>query len=229
MGSHARFNAAIQKCVRLYFESGPRSSDKLRPLHYFVNQSIRDVLPGDYEIVSYVDVDGDVGKEETVRGIFNDKKVDVAVKKNGKVRGVVSVKFVMSNYGQNSNNYFESMLGECQNLKLYDPGIVFWYFFVVMESVPYFTKDGRVKRWEKSRKEEILDKHGMLLRLFDKSQTPDCVSVSFVTIDPSITSEWARTVADPVRISEACSVVDGEGPLLWSTAAQEFVNLLSRS
>jgi hypothetical protein len=217
------FNDAIRRCVRCYFEKGPRSPSKLRPLHNFVNQCVSDLLP-DYEVVSYVE-DQDGGKEETVQGLFNAKKVDVAVKRrsDASIRGVVSVKFVMSNYNQNSNNYFESMLGECQNLKLLNPGLVFWYFFVVLETVPYFDKNGSVKRWEKSRKDEIVAKHDMLNRLGDKSQTPDCVSVAFVSVAETEKTEWGRHVADPGRFADACTLVEGaHAGTDWHACSERF-------
>ena len=46
------------------------------------------------------------GKEEKLKGRYYEKAVDIAVFKEGIECAGVAVKFVMSNYAQNANNYF---------------------------------------------------------------------------------------------------------------------------
>ena len=50
-------------------------------------------------------------------GRYMEKRVDIVVLKDEKDIAGIGVKFVMSNYSQNSNNYFENMLGETANIR----------------------------------------------------------------------------------------------------------------
>ena len=84
---------------------GPRSNRKLFYPHKWIKETIRNNLNGNYEISSLDPVSD--SREETVKGLFYDKNVDITIKKDRKVVGAISFKFVASNYSQNSNNYFE--------------------------------------------------------------------------------------------------------------------------
>lgn len=57
------------------------------------------------------------GKEMKLDGRYIDKVVDITILKNSKPIAGIGVKFVMQNYSQNSNNYFENMLGETANIR----------------------------------------------------------------------------------------------------------------
>lgn len=62
------------------------------------------------------------GQEKFMKGRYLDKKVDISIKNTQSDRDIcgIGVKFVMSNYSQNSNNYFENMLGETANIRCND-------------------------------------------------------------------------------------------------------------
>ena len=75
-----------------------------------------------------------------------EKAVDIAVCQDNKVLAAVGFKFVMSNYKQNSNNYFENMLGETANIRCNN--IPYFQILVIPKELPYFDENGEIKTWE---------------------------------------------------------------------------------
>lgn len=65
---------------------------------------------------------------------------------NGRAMAGIAVKFVMQNYSQNSNNYFEGMLGETANIRC--NGIPYFQIFVILDKLPYYKRDKSISRWE---------------------------------------------------------------------------------
>ena len=128
-----------------YLEHGPRSNEKLKVLHKAISEDVYEALNKEYDVDS---LDFGTGKEYDFPGIYTNKKLDINISKDGKTVGGIAVKFVMSNYKQNSINYFESMLGETANIKSKD--IPYFHFFIMPEKMPYFKKDGKIKGWEKN-------------------------------------------------------------------------------
>jgi hypothetical protein len=53
----------------------------------------------------------------------------------------------MSNYSQNSNNYFESLIGELINLKI--NGLIQWFILIIFDEIPYFDKNGNIKYYQR--------------------------------------------------------------------------------
>ena len=84
--------------------------------------------------------------EETVEGAYYPKNVDILVKTEDEPIGIVSIKFVISNYRQNSNNYFEGGMGETANLRRRN--IVYGHLFCLTNPIPYKARSGRVKKYE---------------------------------------------------------------------------------
>ena len=74
-----------------------------------------------------------------------DKK-KIAVCRGNTVLGAVGFKFVMSNYKQNSNNYFENMLGETANIRC--NRIPYFQVLVLLKELPYYDNSGRITRTE---------------------------------------------------------------------------------
>lgn len=67
------------------------------------------------------------------------------VKTNNPVAGI-GVKFVMQNYSQNSNNYFENMLGETANIRT--ANCPYFQIFIILDKLPYYQNSGTLKKWE---------------------------------------------------------------------------------
>ncbi|MEG7979006.1 MAG: hypothetical protein NY202_03795 [Mollicutes bacterium UO1] len=77
-----------------------------------------------------------------------DKRVDIAITKGEETVAGLGVKFIMSNYSQNSNNYFESMLGETANIRTNN--ILYFQIVICFARPPYFE--------EKNNNEKVIKK-----------------------------------------------------------------------
>lgn len=60
-----------------------------------------------------------------VKGKYYDKDIDITVTKDNKPVMCIGIKFITSNYKQNTNNYFENMMGETANIQ-------------ALKNLPYF-------------------------------------------------------------------------------------------
>lgn len=130
-----------------------RSTVKLKPLHGAIASDIAERLGSSYLIKSQ-GFGND--KEATIEGRYLDKKVDITVieKKNNKPVAGIAVKFVMQNYSQNSNNYFENMLGETANIRTAQ--CPYFQIFIILDKLPYYKKSGDLSKWEEFTAHNIL-------------------------------------------------------------------------
>ena len=88
-------------------------------------------------------------KEGDIQGRYVDKKVDITVCSADTQTPLagIAVKFVMQNYSQNSNNYFENMLGETANIRANN--CPYFQIFIILDRLPYYKKDTkRITKWE---------------------------------------------------------------------------------
>ena len=120
-----------------------RSNDKLKPLHGAIARDIAEMLGEDYEVGSQGYM---FDKEAEMQGRYADKKVDITIKHNGRAVAGIAVKFVMQNYSQNSNNYFENMLGETANIRCNH--CPYFQVFIILDRLPYYKKDKTISKWE---------------------------------------------------------------------------------
>ena len=127
-----------------YLQTGSRSNEKLKILHGKIAADLRRHLGNEYQILS---LGVDEGKEGISPGRYMDKKVDISVYKSGKPIAGIAVKFVMSNYCQNSNNYFENMLGETANIR--SNNVLYFQILIIPEEMPYYDQNEKIKRVEK--------------------------------------------------------------------------------
>ena len=142
--NNAEFLEAVAKSFREFVYSGTsRSTAKLKPLHGAIAADIADRLGDDYEICSQGYGDD---KEADIRGRYIDKKVDITIKHCGEAIAGIGVKFVMQNYSQNSNNYFENMLGETANIRC--SGSPYFQIFIILDRLPYYNNEKQIKKWE---------------------------------------------------------------------------------
>lgn len=123
-----------------------RSTAKLKPLHGAIAQDIANRLGADYIVMSQGFGNG---KEARIKGRYIDKMVDITIKERLSNRNVagIAVKFVMQNYSQNSNNYFENMLGETANIRTAD--CPYFQIFIMLDKLPYYKSNGVLSKWEK--------------------------------------------------------------------------------
>lgn len=143
---NSAFLTAIQTSFNRFVESKTSSTPaKLKPLHGRIAEDLATKLGADYTIwaLGYGE-----GKEKKMKGRYMDKMVDIVVQdvKSGKDVAGVGVKFVMQNYSQNSNNYFESMLGETANLRT--AGYPYFQVFIILDKLPYYRVTKAITKWE---------------------------------------------------------------------------------
>lgn len=141
--SNQEFLEVIKKSFEKYLETGARSNEKLVILHGNIAKHLSEKLGKDYIIHS---LGFDDSKEINMVGRYMDKKVDIGIEKNGEVIAAIALKFIMSNYSQNSNNYFENMLGETANIR--SKGKPYFQIIIMPSKIPYFKKEGRISHYD---------------------------------------------------------------------------------
>ena len=139
--SDKKFLIKIGEAFYKYLDTDSGSNEKLKILHGFIASDLKSRLGDNFEIHSLGYGDG---KEYSVKGKYMDKKVDIAVLKDGEILAAFGLKFIMRNYKQNSNNYFENMLGETANIRL--NGIPYFQIIIMPSTVPYFDKYKKITR-----------------------------------------------------------------------------------
>lgn len=120
-----------------------RSTDKLKPLHGAIAKDISHRLADGYEVCSQ---GFEQDKEAQIKGRYLRKRVDITIKRDGVPVAGIAIKFVMQNYSQNSNNYFENMLGETANIRC--ARIPYFQIFIILDSLPYYKRDKTISGWE---------------------------------------------------------------------------------
>ena len=160
------FLAKIDESYAMYKEHGSRSTKKLLPIHGFIENKLRELIIAKYGTISGYELKSIYsGKESNVKGLLYNKNVDVCITKDKKPVYVVSLKSIQSNFKQNNNNYFESMLGEAVNLissnivfrqadsveaqDIVENYMGFAYLTVLPNEVFYYKKNKDVKNIEK--------------------------------------------------------------------------------
>lgn len=137
------FLKVISNSFKKFLETGSRSNEKLKILHSAIATDIVNRLGNGYSVHS---LGIGKGQEMKVNGRYIDKTVDITIMKAGKPIAGVAVKFVMQNYSQNSNNYFENMLRETANIRC--GKIPYFQIFIIPDKLPYYKKDGTFQKWE---------------------------------------------------------------------------------
>lgn len=142
--NNSQFLAILKEAFITYLKTGARSNKKLGVLHGAISKDLQERLnDSKYSVYS---LGYGIGKEHKIIGRYVDKAVDITVAENNTPVAGIAVKYVMSNYSQNSNNYFENMLGETANIR--SAKIPYFQIFVIPDKIPYFDKDGGIAKWE---------------------------------------------------------------------------------
>lgn len=138
------FLQVVTDSFHKFLTTGSRSNEKLKILHGAIASDLKTRLCDTNYSVSSLGI-GD-GKEKKIDGRYIEKTVDITVSHLGNPIAGIGVKFVMQNYSQNSNNYFENMLGETANIRC--SNIPYFQIFIIPDKLPYYDNGGTLKRWE---------------------------------------------------------------------------------
>lgn len=133
----------LKEAYQVYLRTGARSNQKLTVLHGAIAEDLSDRLGEEFRVKA---LGFEEGKESQITGRYMEKRVDISVMKNAEALGGIAIKYIMSNYSQNSNNYFEGMLGETANLRT--AGKAYFQIVIMPKRLPYFKKDGMISKIE---------------------------------------------------------------------------------
>lgn len=139
-----QFLTVLKKSFIRYLQTKATSTEKLKVLHGAIAKDLEERL-NDSKYCIYSFGYGE-GKEYKINGHYYDKRVDITIAENEIPIAGIAVKYVMSNYDQNSNNYFENMLGETANIR--SEKIPYFQIFVIPDKVPHFEDNGDITGWE---------------------------------------------------------------------------------
>ena len=173
------FLKAIEKSFQAYKEKGARSTAKLKPIHKFVADTLAKIWGNGFEIC-YL---GDGVREKTVAGKYYPKDIDITVLEGENPVFCLGIKFVTFNYKQNTNNYFENMMGETANIQAVG-NLPYAQLIVLRHETPYYKKN----ETEKVSKIEIINDKDIskYLKLnFDIPQAhrPNYIGILLINID----------------------------------------------
>ncbi len=172
-----RFLNAIQDTYQAYLQHGPHSNEKLKFLHGWFIAEIRNTLGDEYTISGMTLASS---SEKRVEGMYYPKKVDLLVARDNQHLGVISIKFVQSNYNQNKNNYFEQQLGETANLRSND--IIFGHVIIFTEPIPYYKRDKSIYRFEHV-SDEVIERYSKLVTDHRYPHIPDVQALCVVLLN----------------------------------------------
>jgi len=143
MNNH-QFLQIVKASFAKFLKTHSRSNKKLIVLHGAIANDVKNKLGKEYEIESL-----GVGKskEGKLSGRYMEKTVDILISKNKNDIAGIGIKFVMNNYSQNSNNYFENMLGETANIRTNNKE--YFQILILPDEMPYYNKKGKITKWEK--------------------------------------------------------------------------------
>jgi len=135
------FISMLRVAVQAYVAAGcsSRSPARVNIVHKFFLDKIESSLPEGYS----------VNLEQNVLAVnaAGRKKCDIVVSKGSTPHVVFPVKFIMGNYQQNKNNYFENLTGELCHLK-WATGINICPINIVFNKIPYRNNQKIITKFE---------------------------------------------------------------------------------
>ena len=192
-----RFVIAASESYQKVLDHGTRSNQKTKVIHGWVQDELRRELGDAY---TYVGQTPTSSSEARVVGNYYDKNVDVLVSRDGQELGVISIKFVISNYWQNSVNYFEQQVGETANLRR--KNIVYGNLFCVTNPIPYNRRSGGVSRLERLRDHDV-QRYAKLRADHEHAHAPDEMAIGIVDIDMDENAIIGMTDISAMQLSES--------------------------
>lgn len=177
---------AISKSYYNYIKYGPRSTEKLKPIHRYIARTLEKIFGSEYKI-HYMD---DNNKEMVVEGKYYEKVIDITVTKKDDTEKPVlclGIKFVTSNYKQNANNYFENMMGETANIQA-TKDIPYFQLIILRHETPYYEKTTQEKGKKIPKKIEIINQKDLskyVKLIYDNYQPhrPYAIGIFLITLD----------------------------------------------
>jgi hypothetical protein len=172
------FIKAVEQSFKMYKLHGARSTEKLKPIHKFVADTLVAIFGKTYKF-HFI---GDKNKEMTVEGKYYPKDIDITVSKNDKPVFCVGIKFVTSNYKQNANNYFENMMGETANIQATQ--LPYAQFIVLRHETPYYKKnEAEIPSKIEVVNDKDISKYLKLMYDSPQAHRPNCLGIQLININ----------------------------------------------
>lgn len=166
MLTNEQFLEVIRESFKTYLSvDTSRSTAKLKTLHGHIANDVKELFGDDFTVKAQGYGDD---KEGIIEGRYYPKNVDIVVSYKGKPVAGYAVKFVMRNYSQNSNNYFENMLGETANIR--SNSIPYFQIFIIFEKVPYYKSGGDFQKYD------VISNHNLHKYMMLSKDNPDAYS-----------------------------------------------------
>ena len=134
-----KFRESLEEGYKKYLFVHPRSSEKIIPMHKCISKIILQKLGGNRSGYSVKSMGVGDNKEFNFEGKYYSKDIDITILYREKPISGLGCKFVTSNYKQNSNNYFENMLGETANIRRAD--FLYGQILIFKHKMPYYSSD----------------------------------------------------------------------------------------
>lgn len=198
---YAELYNAVKQSYHKYLLFGDRSEEKLKPLHTWTGNTIKNFISDDFNVYFLN------GKEVQTEGKYYTKIIDVAIVKKSinviprrvgfktvfyipEIEMAISIKFITSNFKQNANNYFEGLLGECANLRA--KGMKFGHFIVFRDKTPYFKRSKKIEHWEILEDRDINKYIKLFLEREKFFHSPNVMGIEIINIDPIVEERYNR-------------------------------------
>tara|TARA_Y100000389_G_C17459402_1_gene520552 strand:- start:1258 stop:1917 length:660 start_codon:yes stop_codon:yes gene_type:complete len=128
-----------------YVNCGSRSSKKVQILHNHFKKCIDNLIHlKSLEDVYSCKLEYDVPSVNSK----GSKKCDIVILKTGRPYIVFPVKFIMSNYYQNRNNYWENQTGEIMHMVWENSNLIIIPINLIFNEVPYLSSENKIKNFE---------------------------------------------------------------------------------
>jgi len=180
MNIKEKFIKSLEEGYKNYLSIHTRSNKKIMPIHKAISEIILQKLSEKMSGFSVKSMGIDDNKEFKFEGKYYAKDIDITILyKNIPISGL-GFKFITSNYKQNSNNYFENMLGETANLKRED--FLYGQMIIFKHKMPYYSSDKKTFT-----KIEVIDENNIVkyFKLYKDNLSclyhkPDIIYISFI-------------------------------------------------
>ena len=227
----------LKKSYRSLYINGVRSNERIKHIHNWVKERFEDKLGAAYKYYAY-DPNDSNRKEFKVNGAFYPKCCDITICDSKDVPlAAISVKFITSNFKQNANNYFESMLGESYNIKR--SGIIYAHILFCPNPLPYYLKGGgfKCKEWLK---DKDFEKYIKLEQTKD-SFSPDFTSINIIELktddyinpslfkkmDPGQQIDYLNQLTSNIDISENNGLSQKTQDYINRSNVEQLINKIS--
>lgn len=135
----------ISECFDLYMSNGSRSSKKTDRLNELIKNSIQVVIDtlqnkDEYSVVFEHNIPSENYSKQ--------KRCDVVVLYNQTPYAVLPLKFIMTSYMKNRNNYYENMTGEVMHLRWANPTLKIVPVNIIIDKIPNLDNEKKIKNFE---------------------------------------------------------------------------------